>query len=108
MKLNLKQYIYSLKGVPTKADGEEVTLGAVLANVVIAPTKNKKGFRPMRGWELAKKFHDQKEIDLDNSEVIQIKELLESEDQAQLPFIVAQTLEYIISAEKEKANNKSK
>ncbi len=102
IKLDLTQFIVSLKGTPAKnSENEDLTLGMVLANVVLAPRKARKGFRPLQAWELAQKFYGQKEIELDLSHVSQIKEILESDDQTQLPFVVGQTLEYIIKAENE-------
>ena len=100
MKLNLKQIFFNLKGEKIKnPDGTICTLGDILAMVVLNPNKQKNGFRPLKAWELAKKFTNNKEIELDVSEVVQIKEMLE-EDESLHIAVRAQSLEYFIKADK--------
>lgn len=102
--IDCKKFIMSLDKKPVKTEGKDTTVGMILAQVVLAPHSPKKGFRPLRSWELAQKFYDNNKVDLEESEVIQIKELLEDENQPQLPFVVAQVLLAISEAE-EKAKN---
>ena len=63
------------KNAVSDRTGETLTLGEVLAEVVLAKIE-KDGFRPLKGWELAQKFYKDKEVEVDDSELIQIKELL--------------------------------
>ena len=98
MKLKLKTTIKNLKGEPIKSDNEVATVGMILSNIILEPHRDKKGFRPLKAYELAKKFFEKEEIELDQSEVIQIKELVEECNYQ--PLVVAQVLQAIIEAEK--------
>lgn len=100
IKINLTQKIFNLKGTPYKdSDGkEDLTVGTVLANTILAPQKTKKGFRPLRAWELAQKFSKNEEVEIDSSDLVQIKEILE-ESEDYFPITRAQVLEAIIKAE---------
>ncbi len=106
VKLNLKQKLFTLQGkvVTTQNDDgvtkRETYLGEVLANIILAPNKTKKGFRPLPAWELAQKLIKEEKIELDNSVVVQIKDLLEDSNDY-FPFVIAQVQEAIINAEKE-------
>ena len=100
MKINLKKTFLSLAG-ETMTIFEEgkntkiaLTLGAVLANLVLTPHPNKKGFRPLRALELARKFYDKNECEIEQSELIQIKELVENNENL-MPLIAGQILEYL-------------
>ena len=100
MKLKLNIKITNLKGEFIKADEKtDATVGLMLSNIVLEPHKDKNGFRPLKAYELAKKFFEKEEVELDKSDVIQIKELVEN--CAYQPLIVAQILEAIINAESE-------
>ena len=99
MKLNLKQTFKNLKGEDVKVENETLTLGIILANIVLAPHKDKNGFRPLKSWELGKKLYENDIIELDMSDFIQIKELVENHENY-FPFILGQVLEMLIKAEK--------
>lgn len=101
MRINLSQVFVNLKGETLKNDeGKETTLGQVLSNIVLMPQAQKKGFRPLRAWELAQKFYKEPEIELDNSEVVQIKEILEGGEHGYTALISGQVLEMFAKAEK--------
>ncbi len=99
IKLKLKTEIKNLKGDAIKSDNDIATVGLILANTVLEPHKDKKGFRPLKAYELAKKFYDKEEVELDQSDLIQIKELIE--ESTYQPMVIAQVLEAIIEAEKQ-------
>lgn len=99
MKLNLKQTFITLKGEELKEKDEAITLGEVLANIVLSPHENKNGFRPLKAWELAQKLNKYEEIELDQSDLTQIKDIIENTSSA-LPLIKGQILEMFANAEK--------
>lgn len=99
MKLNLKQTFKTLKGEEIKSEDKTLTLGEVLANIVLAPHENKNGFRPLKAWELARKLDKNEEIELDQSDLTQIKDIIENTSSA-LPLIKGQILEMFANAEK--------
>ena len=97
MKIDLERKIKNLKGENLKIieNGKEtkelLTVGEVLANVVLSPHQNKKGFRPLDALKLARKFYKDNEIDLEETELIQIRELIENSDI--MPIVQGQLLE---------------
>lgn len=104
MKLNLKQKFYNLKNEEVKYENESLTLGIVLATLVLQPHKQKKGFRPLKAWELAKRFYDNDACEIDKADFVQIKDLLE-EQEVFFPFVIAQVEEMLLEAEKDKKDN---
>lgn len=97
MKLNVKQTLKTLQGEPLNVVDEKgkkietLTLGTVLSNIILAPHKDKNGFRPLKAYELAQKFVNQKEVDIDTSEMIQLKEIVEN-NESYMPLITAQAI----------------
>lgn len=89
--------IKNLKGEPLKSDGDDLTLGMVIANILLAPHKDKKGFRPLKSYELAKKFYNDATVEIDNADLTQIIELVEETDQV-TTLVVAQVLEKLDKA----------
>lgn len=85
---------------------QELTLGKVLADFVLTPHQQKRGFRPLKGLELARKFYgkDAKnpKVEIDKADFIQIKELVEEKEGVYTPLIVGQVVEMLNEAEKEK------
>lgn len=73
-------------------DGKNLTIGVVLANIILSPHANKKGFRPLKSWELAQKLYKNPEVEVDNADFIQIKEIVENSDTFST-MVVAQVLE---------------
>lgn len=102
MKINLKQTFKTLKGDIIYRDDKKtdpLTLGEVLSEIVLSPHRDKKGFRPLKGLELARKFYNDKEIELDQSDFIQLKEIIE-ESSAYIALVTGQVLEFLINSEK--------
>jgi len=100
MKIHPNQVFINLKGEPINSTNERgektsLTLGVVLGEMALTPHKQKNGFRPLKGYELAKKFYDKKiEVEIDNADYIQLKELVENSDMYPT-IIIAQTLEML-------------
>lgn len=97
MKLHLNKTFKALNGEDIKVheegnEKEVLTIGKVLANLVLSQHKTKKGFRPLKAYELAKKFYDQNEVEVDQADFIQLRELVE-ESPDLMPIITAQILE---------------
>ena len=102
MKIKTTQQLKNLKGKTINVrteDGKEepLTLGAVLADIVLAPHKTKAGFRPLRAYELAKDFVNKEVVEISGSEFAQIKGLVEN-DEAHHTMLVAQALEMLNAA----------
>jgi len=111
MKLNTRQTYKTLTGKTIEAqDGtasKVLTLGMVLSEVVLAPHRDKNGFRPLKSYELAQKFYDREEVELDNSDYIQIKELVEGTENYGT-IIIAQTLLMLEEAKGSEEETKKK
>ncbi len=106
MKINCKQVFKNLKdqiinnsAVEEGKKKESLTLGMVLSEVVLAPHKDKNGFRPLKGYELAKKFYNGGIVEIDTADFVQLKELLE-ESETYVPMIIGQALEMLSETQK--------
>ena len=97
MKIQLNQTYKNLRGEEIKNEEGLLTLGQVLANLVLLPNEGKKGFRPLPAYELAKKFYSEPEVDLGLSDFVQLKELIETNN-AYMILVTAQTLEMLENA----------
>jgi len=94
-KINTRKTFIDLKNKLVKEENKEpLTLGMVLANIILMPHKDKKGFRPLKAWELGKKFYDQEEVEVDLSDFVQLKELVEN-NELYHTIITAQALEML-------------
>ena len=91
MLIKTKGELTNLKGEILKNNGVSLTIGEVLAEIVLAPHKDKNGFRPLKGLELAKKFIDQEEVEIDKADFIQLKEVVEN-NESYVPLVIAQVL----------------
>lgn len=96
--INTKQKFLNLKGEIIYSSNdkkrEPLELGYVLSEIVLSPNKPKNGFRPLKGWELAKKFYKQSEVEIETADFIQLKELVENNDSF-IPMITAQAIEML-------------
>lgn len=111
--INIKQTFKNLNGVTITKQGNEedpntkpeekepLLLGQVLADILINTRMQKNGFRPLKSYELAKRFYGENakkdEVEIELTELIQIKEIVENN-----PFyntvITAQALEILNNA----------
>lgn len=96
MILHTKTQYKNLKGelIEFGSSNEPLTLGDVLSEIILQPHQDKKGFRPLDAWELAKKFYKQEEVEVNLSDFVQLKELVE-ESKSFYVMIIAQTLEML-------------
>lgn len=77
MKLDLKKTINSLDGKPLKdAEGVEVTVGGVLANVVLGAKQEGK----MRLYNLAQKFYNDESITLEAPDLALVKKAVQENE----------------------------
>ena len=111
--INLKQTLKNFKGETFKykeaEDGPEtdMTVGKVLANIILVPQQQKDGFRTLKIYELAKKFYEKDELDLDRSDFIQVKERVENST-AYSVMITGQILELFEEANDKKIKKEDK
>ena len=70
MKINTSQEILNLKGEPLMSDGEEVTLGTVVANALLGDSTGGK----MKLYILAKKFYGSKSVEVDEADLKMVKD----------------------------------
>ena len=63
-----------------------------MSEIVLTQRQDKKGFRPLDSWDLAKKFANEKEVEINLSDFVQLKELVE-DSTLFYTMIIAQTLE---------------
>ena len=77
MKLDLKKTINSLDGNPLKdAEGAVVTVGSVLANVMLGTKAEGK----MRLYNLAQKFYNDKAIELEAPDLALVKKAVQENE----------------------------
>lgn len=111
--INRKQTFKNLNGITITVKGDEeddskkpeekepLVLGQVLADILINSRLQKNGFRPLKGYDIAKRFYGENakkdEVEIELAELIQLKELVESN-----PFyntvVTAQALEMLNNA----------
>lgn len=96
MLINLKKEIVNLKGNSIKDGESPLTLGQTLAEIVLAPHKDKDGFRPLKALEMARKLYANETYDIDQSDLIQLKKIVE-ENQSYIPLVTGQILETLES-----------
>lgn len=100
MKINVTQKFVNLKGETiynVDENGkkkEELTLGMVLADLVLSQRKSKDGFRPLKAYELAQQFYQKKEVEVSLVEFLQIKELVEN-NEGYITLITAQVIKML-------------
>ena len=104
MKIKLHQILTNLRGESLVMSSnakvkEKITLGLLLINVILEPHKDKPGFRPLDAYSLAKRFDNQKEVEVTAGEFIQIRELVEN-NETFLPLVLGQALEMLDKSEK--------
>lgn len=92
--INTKHVFVNLKGEPIESEGKGITLGDVLANIILTPHEDKKGFRPLKAWELAQKLSTQTEVEVDKADFVQIKEIVEN-TKTYNPLIIGQVMEQL-------------
>lgn len=92
-KIKTNQTFVNLRNEEISMENKEkLNLGMVLAEILLVPHQDKKGFRPLKAWDLAQKFYKEKEVEIDNADFAQLKELVEN-NAAYIPMITAQALE---------------
>jgi len=104
MKIDPNKIFVNLKGDVINSKDENgikspLTLGMVLSELALTPHKQKNGFRPLKGYELAKKFYEEKEVEISPADFAQLKELVENSDMYNT-IIIAQVLEMLEESKK--------
>lgn len=92
--IQTKYVFVNLKGEPIESEGKDITLGDVLANIILTPHEDKKGFRPLKAWDLAQKLSTQTEVEVDKADFVQIKEIVEN-TKTYVPLIIGQVMEQL-------------
>lgn len=95
-KINCKTVIKDLAGNPipdgTGKEGEYVNVGPQIASMLIKPRQAPlKGLGAMKSYELATKFHTQKEVELDEADLEAVQNMVEKEE-GYSPLVLAQIL----------------
>jgi len=77
MKINFKTKIVDLKGNVIKEGLEELTVGNICANALVAYTEDKMEAKSkIENWELAQKIIKEKEVELTPEEIVLIKKVV--------------------------------
>lgn len=115
IKINANKVLEALTGDPIKERNcmhcganntghgglqEFYTVGRAIADTLVRPNP-KATMNAMRALELAKKFYNEKEVEIESSDLKEIKEALEKET-ATSPLVRGQILIYLESAKTEK------
>ena len=97
-KINTKQVLKNLKGEAMKSGEQEMTVGDVIAAVLSAKVTN-----PYLGFVLAKKFSQDKFVELKAEDVVFVKEELEKngkrQDEGFYAIIIGQVIDILESSE---------
>jgi len=77
MKINFnKESVYTLKGDVYKETDKKLTIGKAIG-AVLATHQTKDGREAMKAWSLAKKFYEEKEFEIDISDMKIVKTAIE-------------------------------
>ena len=87
---NLKGEVINVNNDAKKKD--PLTLGYVLAEIVLSPHKTKNGYHPLKAWELAQALYNKEEVEVSAADYFQLKALVE-ENESFVPMITAQAIE---------------
>lgn len=93
MKINAQKILRTLnREIIKDQDGTLYTIGKAIAQILIQPGADRKGMNPLKAYLLAQKFYDEKEVELDEADAAQVKEIVEK-SVAFSPIILGQILE---------------
>ena len=95
-KIKTNQSIKNLKDEVIKlgeGEKESLTLGMVLAEVILLPHNRKDGYRPLDALKLAQKFYKEEEVEVSASEFLQLKAIIEEANI--VPLIKGRVLEHL-------------
>ena len=73
IKINTKDVLKDYKGKPLVHEGEEATVGSVMASILSGQTSN-----PARAYQMGFKFATEKEVELKAEDIVWLKKELES------------------------------
>lgn len=94
-KMNVTKPITTLDGRPvimSEADKTEFTVGRAIANALLV-TKSKK-FDAFKSYSLAKRFYEDTEVDVDDSDFTNLIEIIK-EDQTYGNLVIGQIIEFL-------------
>jgi len=82
MKINTELELKTLDGKKiTTPDGDVLTVGKTLANILLSPREDKSyEFDKMKLFILANKFYNEKEVEIDASDLKKIENLINSSE----------------------------
>jgi len=72
IKINTKDVLKDYKGKPLIHEGEEATVGSVMASILSGQTSN-----PARAYQIGFKFATEKEVELKAEDIVWLKKELE-------------------------------
>lgn len=75
--IHTKQTIKDLKNEPIKINNEEFTVGVALSNMLAS---KKTEFDAMKAWLLAQRFFKEDSVEVDDSDLLKIKNMIEADD----------------------------
>jgi hypothetical protein len=90
MKIKANQALKNLKGEVLKNGDAEVTIGEALGNILLGSKTGGK----MKLFNLAQKLSNQKEVEVDSSDLALIKQAAES-DETYSNLVSGQVLDYL-------------
>ena len=97
MKIDTKKILVNLKGENLKNDKDEpVTVGDAIGNIIITSDIGGK----MKMYVLAKKFVSEKEVDVDDADLLMIKDSIEK-SKVYNALVCGQILQLIEASKKE-------
>jgi hypothetical protein len=113
MEINCERQLCNMRGDPFKIteigdDGTKKTHVATVGEYVadILGMDKTEHFKPMKAYELGRKFGTQKTVTLDGSDWLDLKSVLDESNRA--PIIVGQIREYFAELDQQLAREKSK
>ena len=95
MKIKTDTILVGLDGkyIPISIDSPlPFSIGKAIANLLTIPKKGGKKFEPFKSYELAKKFYNNPEVEVDKADFAVLKEIVEK-DENYSALIIGQILE---------------
>lgn len=99
MKIKTTKAIVNFKGIAIKDNDEDFTVGKAISNILL----NSKSGGKMKIFILAKKFYDEKEVEVDAADLNLIKSEIEKADPQVSNMLVTGQLLIMLDGLKEKA-----
>jgi hypothetical protein len=96
-KIQCKVSLKDLLGKEISTSAEDKApffVGQAIANILLAPRQGERKLDALKSWELAQKFYNNKEVEIDTSDFQKVKEMVETDKNYSM-LIIGQLMEIL-------------